>query len=283
MTPGLPGTQGLIAFWPHFNGTSEGSHDLVQGRDCKRDNVDPTLCTTGAEITADGIWMPYVEWNSNGHSMCDWNSVTDLGSGNPFTILAWTYPPSTGSQRMVLFCSGTDPRFYMAVNSNGRLFVGLGNATDNALTPYVANKWQLFSYSYDGNILQTTVDGLAPNNSSFSGSKTFGNSYARLGDGTGSIGHWNGKMGPVAIYNRYMTATEIVQIRHGFWESLTQARVIRGAMASISSSSSFLLLPGWNRRIYGPVVPETYYVIEDAGDTLIDDAADNLVHDGAGI
>lgn len=146
------------------------------------------------------------------------NSI-ELGSFftyNYFTISLWVKPGSTqttyadifdnnhtGSRNMVCQQNSTN------TNQYGFSVIGASTSSNVDLFTLTANTWTHITFTFDGSVARGYT------NASLFGtggscSTNWSSQYFRLGQWGGGGRNWNGKYGNLMIYDRALTATEIL-------------------------------------------------------------------------
>ena len=157
------------------------------------------------------IGTNYESWSLIGNNPFTFDTVTNIPSGNSaYTTSVW-FKTSYNDQALVSF--GTDTSYaanYLYVNSGGYIdnywcgatITSTGNTISN-------NSWHNAVVTYDGTIATIYIDGV------FDTDLTVGTSLSvsptsNLEIAGGYVNDFIGNMGPVMIYNRALTANEVL-------------------------------------------------------------------------
>ena len=146
-------------------------------------------------------------------------NCVELGSFftyNYFTIGLWVKPGSTqttyadifdnnhtGSRNMVCQQNSTN------TNQYGFSVIGASTYSDAGLFTLTANTWTYITFTFDGSVARGYINGSIYGTGG-SCSTNWSSQYFRLGQWGGGGRNWNGKYGNLMIYDRALTATEIL-------------------------------------------------------------------------
>ena len=149
---------------------------------------------------------------------------TLIFNDKPFTISIWFNSSSDSSGDMLYLISNTSRSFWIQIKSTTVNFrsrySGLWNPGKTAPGTIDANTWYNYTLTYNGNSPTTLSNFIAYINGSPStlqeGNTSSQNAYntynvigASLVSGT-PMGHFNGDIGPILIYNRALSANEVL-------------------------------------------------------------------------
>jgi len=163
----------------------------------------PTYSTDGGgSILFDGV-DDYVQLSATPSSLVTSN----------VTISSW-FNTSNATQQMIIGNSGGSNRFYIETFNRSETLVahwGIGSQqnslTSNAII--TTNSWVNYSMTYDGNITIGYLNGLTTDSTSI-GNQTYTNNTLRVGLWVNSL-YFKGNIPQVSIYNRALSAQEILQ------------------------------------------------------------------------
>ena len=145
------------------------------------------------------------------------NTVTNIPAGNSaYTTSVW-FKTTSYNQGLITF-GGTDPYTgnYLYVNGGGSITNNweTDSITSTGSTSLPNNNWHNAVVTYDGTIATIYIDGV------FDTDRTIGSSLSvsptsnlAIGDNAGGefgLSDFQGSMGPVMIYNRALTASEVL-------------------------------------------------------------------------
>lgn len=186
-------------------------------------------------------------------------SATDLLTfgTNPFTIDFWIYITSGSSIRTILsnyddYNGAYNTYFYIGVYTYDTLVMvrkvllldSTGNFVNNTFGADInVNQWAHISFTRDGNTLICYLNGLqissASKSNNYSGSRA-----SRIGGGVAGISSLAGNLPSLKIYNRTLTASEVLQNYNA-----TKSRYIN-VLPPVNDSSLVLNLDAGNRASY---------------------------------
>lgn len=148
----------------------------------------------------------------------DWITIPDAPSldlTTGLTMMAWVYPTSNTGVRDVLIKQGSNVDIYnlYARNNNGKpesnVYVnGLNRMAQGTALPL--NTWTHLAGTYNGSALKLYVNGVQAASINVSGAIACSSGVLRIG-GNSLWGEWfKGRIDEVRIFNRALTASEIV-------------------------------------------------------------------------
>ncbi len=176
---------------------------------------------------------------------------------NPFTIDFWIYITSETNIRTILsnyndYNANYSTYFYLgiftyAVLSMTRkvlLLDSTGNFVNNTFGADInVNQWSHISFTRDGNTLICYLNGVQVSSASKSNNYS-GSRASRIGGGVASISTLAGNLPSLKIYNRTLTASEVLQNYNA-----TKSRYIN-VLPPVNDSSLVLNLDAGNRASY---------------------------------
>ena len=161
--------------------------------------------------TDDYIETSYDSTGVTGLTVSAWAKANSYGSYNCISAQFTAGNASTSS--WVLESVGTSPtgmRFYVDKNGSGTAVYAGGNTTIST------GQWYNFSGTWNGSIILVYINGVAESTTQTGvtsiGDPTTNMTIGCLHNTDGSIpnGLWNGNIGPVHIYNRALSANEVL-------------------------------------------------------------------------
>lgn len=197
----------LVDPWylPSANAYAGSTSVLTKVSDLTNNNNDATT-TNGVNLQS-----PFYDSWALSSNPFTFDTVTNIPSGNSaYTTSVW-FKTSYNSQALVSF--GTDTSYaanYLYVNSSGYLDnYWCGTTITSTGSTINNNNWHNAVVTYDGTIATIYIDGV------FDTDLTVGTSLSvsptsNLEIGGGYVNDFNGNMGPVMIYNRALTSTEVL-------------------------------------------------------------------------
>ena len=132
------------------------------------------------------------------------DSDTEIGDGNPFTIEAWSFAEETVAE-MILGGTTDTERFYFGTYL-GYWRWGIGSEyTTNTGVPAIANEWQHVAWVFDGTSVKIYLNGFLSNDKTYTGDGDLPYIYTSIGavkrqDGTYG-NYYNGKIDEVRVSN----------------------------------------------------------------------------------
>jgi hypothetical protein len=198
-------------YLPSANASSISS-SLQSGQtvsDLTNNNNDATL-TQSVGLTGTN----YESWNFN-NSPFTFDTVTNIPAGNSaYTTSVW-FKTSSSSMGLVTF--GTETSYaanYLYVNSGGYVSNDWSGTTITSTGSTITdNNWHNAVVTYDGTIATIYIDGVFDTDLTVGSSLTVSpTSNLEIGGyiTSYSINEFSGDMGPVMIYNRALTANEVL-------------------------------------------------------------------------
>jgi len=213
--PQFPGIEdGLIFCWdPKNRDCWVGGTNFT---DLKNDITGSSVNIEGDEFDGAITTEGYIDFDGTDDyvDISAWNADSDIGDGNAVTLDAW-FNPDVEGQMMMFSCHGGNPtRFYIETYGTGGSFVahwGFGSNQNSATSTAVVTTGTWYNYvaTYDGDNINGYLNGVLDDTVTGVGSLEFNNSNLRLGI-YGTDFDWDGKLGPLQIYNRALSATEIL-------------------------------------------------------------------------
>ena len=209
---GMPDTNGLIAYY-RFNGdTYDWSGN---GYDGVGANIIPTTNSLG--MTNSAYLFNYSSW-------VEIPDNVQLRTVTNWTLSAWAMSvnPSSYNDRIIDKAgdnfSGV-AGYQLAYLSDNRFYFGAGwgGGGSGIMTPaaYAPNQWHLVTGTYDGSVASLYIDGILTTNAALSLVVTSAKPVQIgrfLQTGSGSVSGWGGSIDDVRIYNRALSAGEVLHL-----------------------------------------------------------------------
>jgi len=131
--------------------------------------------------------------------------------GSSFSIGAWINT-DVSTQGMIISNTNAS-RFYIETYlRSGNLYChwGIGSSQNSATSAaqISTDTWHYYIATYDGNIAKGFLDGVLKDTTTI-GAKSYGSNNLRIGYNLNSLA-FNGEIGPVHIYNRALSSTEVL-------------------------------------------------------------------------
>jgi hypothetical protein len=189
--------------------------------DLTNNNNDATT-SIGVNLTGTN----YESWLLIGNNPFTFDTVTNIPSGNSaYTTSVW-FKTSSYTQGLVNFGTDTASAYmanFLYINNGGYVINDwCGTTITSTGSTLTNNIWHNAVVTYDGTVATIYIDGVFDTDltvgTSLSVSPT---SNLKIGGG-GNQNDFNGNMGPVMIYNRALTANEVltnynnIQSSHGY-------------------------------------------------------------------
>jgi hypothetical protein len=203
--PGNIVTNGLVLYLDAANYLSYVSGSTTW-RDISSSNLSGSLINgptfssgNGGSIVFDGV-DDYV------------NATSSLYVDN-FTLNAWVYKTTSGIQTIIAKGNASfQLNFYLRIAGNSGFFGTSGGFTEISVADLTLNTWNNTVLTYDKNNLKYFLNGVFINQISATNTPILSSSntiIGRLGDFNGQ--YWTGRIASTSIYNRALTASEILQ------------------------------------------------------------------------
>ena len=158
------------------------------------------------------------------------NDNIDLPSLGSFTVSstlsieAWVYPtidPTTNKEIVSQYSTGSLFNCGLSSNNSKYLFayvsrLNLGADITYDTTPYSLNNWYCLTGLYDGSFVWLYVNGIFKSKAAYSNALTATSNNSvwyigKLRQLSTDYYYWNGRIPNVKIYNRVLTASEVLQ------------------------------------------------------------------------
>lgn len=203
-------TSGLVF---HFDAANKRSYpgSGTTWTDLSGNGNDGTL-TNGPSFDSDDVGSISFDGSND---YIDFGSLTPndlIGANGANTISVWFYPDGY-AQRMIMG-NGNANRFYIETfyRSGSTLVVhwGYGSSQNSSTSQAVIihnTKWYNYVATYDQSTAKGYLDGVETDSVSIS-SKTFGGTI-KIGNWQSNL-YWDGRISNISIYNRALTANEIL-------------------------------------------------------------------------
>jgi len=180
-----------------------------------------TTCNDLSTTNAAGTLVNGVTYNTSGGGSFGFNgsnnyiSTTTNLANTEFTIICWIYPnvtPNNNTMFGVGTGTGTRLAIHLRMVSNTSFLFGMYNDDLTATVSGVTSVWNCFAVTLTTGFVQSIYQ-----NGIFNTSRTAGGYYG--GNTTCNIGRWvqdglqfvNGNIPIVQVYNRALSATEVLQ------------------------------------------------------------------------
>jgi hypothetical protein len=194
-------------------------------------------------------------------------SSLGLTSGDPKSLFAWIKPSSisttTGYTRLLNYMPDASNRFLLSLtswNTPNNTYKISGTPNNNSATllktsnNYNLNEWRLVGWTFDGSSQNFYVDGVLQSSiADTSGSYGFtGNSGFIIGARTDtSATFYKGNVGVAQIYNRALSATEILQNYNATKKKYSpEENIVTNGLVLYIDPSKASSYPGTGNTIY---------------------------------
>jgi hypothetical protein len=183
--------------------------------DTVTNNVGTLNGTTFISTTGSGI---FDFDGADDYIQTTFNPYTSIGDNTSWTVSSWVYVSNVTTQQRILGVYDTTraSRFWIGIVNGGILF-GYGNkgAYPISGTSVSANSWQniIVTYSTTTGIISAYANGSINGTYDYagnSGNGTIANANITIGDSIGDSNLLNGNIGPIQIYNRALSASEVL-------------------------------------------------------------------------
>lgn len=203
-------TNGLVGYWP-FNGNAtdvsgNGNNGIVNGATLTTDRFG----NQNSAYSFDGINDQIVVADTN---------ILDITKN--LSLCAWIKPASFGSENKII--TKFPPNSYQLSVWNNKAIIqicpnGQPDYWDNKCISNDSiniNKWSFICgiYDYDNNLMKVYINGVLEKSVSVSGQINSGNAPVIIGNFYGGTNWWwHGVIDDIRIYNRALSATEILAL-----------------------------------------------------------------------
>lgn len=277
-TGGPPAIPGLVGAWT-FNegsGTTAGDSSGRGNTGVLNGPVWTTAGRYGGALTFDGV--------------NDWVSVNDSASLDLTTagsLTAWVRPSTLGAWRQAVLKetpTGLAYSLYATGGSgnrpNGTLSIGGADREVNAPGALGANAWSHLALTYDGTTMRLYVNGTPVATQAQSGAMATSNNPLRIGGNSVWGEYFAGQIDEAHVYNRALTAAEVVADSNSTGTSDTIPPTVPGGVAAIGGIGSVNLT--WTASTDNATTP-TYEVHRSLVDGFSPIAATRIASGVTGI
>jgi hypothetical protein len=212
--PNIPIESMQFAFDPRNPKVLSGSYKTL---------IDDDIATViGAALSGTGYTLG-INFSSATDSL-DFGNLTKINLTSNITVMGWVYPKSFGggsSGRIFDKFKTTVPQTGYALwidNNIGTNAIAYGTGwTVNTSVARLSNQvdlstWQHFAVTHSGTTVTFYKNGASIGTSSSITAPSSGSVVARIGNNAGGTNNFDGTLGAVRIYNKVLSATEILQI-----------------------------------------------------------------------
>ncbi len=208
----------LVGYWNLDEGTGNVSYDKSghgnTGTLTNMNTSNPNGLTSNATSG----------WNASGRfgyglkfdGVNDYVDISALrinGFSN-FTYSVWVYPLSNSNEARIIDFTGGRATLDINLGAGSKLTFSVRNSTTTTIMPIAlppTNAWTYLAATYDNSTMRIYVNGNLTANAEHRGAVDDpGCCYATTIGGT--TGYWNGTIDEVRIYNRSLTAQEIIEL-----------------------------------------------------------------------
>jgi hypothetical protein len=131
---------------------------------------------------------------------------------NPRTFSMWFNPDINQNKNLLGYGKQSSLQMWDIILYQGAVGVHLYQTQAEANTPYTAGVWQNITFTYTHPTIKSYMNGVYKNSYTNSNINTVGNEYLNIGKGTYSpYFYFNGNIGTTLIYNRALSADEVLQ------------------------------------------------------------------------
>jgi len=173
---------------------------------------------TNGPVWADGKYNPALGFDGiNDYVSVNDSPSLDFSTANGITIEAWIFVDTWGNWKDIVFkgdSSGSNTDFQLALVSTGFAWDGTLNGnwrTKYFNTPQNTGQWIYVAVTHDTNIVTCYRDGVSIGSQVDAGNIYHSPHLLAIGrEGTQNYGYFDGKIDEVRIYNRVLSAEEIL-------------------------------------------------------------------------
>jgi surface protein len=196
----------------------------------------------------------------------DYISTTYSGitGTNPRTISIWFRPEITQNKNLLGYGTGNTMRMWDVILYDGLVGVHLYTSGAEAGTPYTVGVWQNIVFTFTYPTITSYMDGVFKATYTNSNINTGTDNLLSIARGVfAAYYYYNGSMGPIQIYNRSLTAQEVLQNYNAMKNRYIFTSTWRTSNTSSGSSTS--------TQVKLPLVSTgTYNMLVDWGDGSTD-------------
>lgn len=209
-------TDGLVfavdaANYQSYPGSGTTWSDMVGGNDGTLVNGPTFDEANGGSLVFDGA-----------NDYVDFGLASDIRPSNEFTWVAWCYPQEKTSKYRTVFSTGYSSttgvqlRMNRSLPTNNNEFIFETNHTlsgqQSVTTGTVDNdKWYMVSGVVDSSTRKIYLNTTLKNNNTVSGDYITGSNNLTIGDNRVATEYWLGNIGPILLYHKPLTPSEITQ------------------------------------------------------------------------
>ena len=178
--------------------------------------------TTWSDLSGngnDGTLVNGPTFNSNGYLDFDGTNdvvtttYTSITGTNPRSISVWFNPDVTQNREIMGYGTQSAKQMWDILLYNGKVGVHLYSSTAEAGISYIVGEWQCVTFTYTHPAIKSYMNGVYNTLYSNTDINTGEAHNLKIGDGAygGGYNYFNGKIGPIHIYDRELSAEEILQ------------------------------------------------------------------------
>lgn len=211
------------------NGPSIVTSGLVLALDAADRNSYPGSGTTWSDVSGNGysailVNGPTVNYQgvtldgTNDYIYINHGGALSFSSGN-YTICVWNKDianPTADYGGIITNDNTGDNAWKIFKDAGQGYYQARSRSTTVLFSNFTVGKWQMYAYTFDAGTVLTYLDGVATGYYATGASNPISNSYIAFGsyrynDAVNGLYLHNQTIGPTMLYNRALSATEILQ------------------------------------------------------------------------
>ena len=141
----------------------------------------------------------------------DIGTISSLNANTNFSISLW-FKENVRKTNGFMFSSGTGTSNDIAINAkNGNLNINVGGTRNVNITSYSSNVWYHVVLTVENTTAKVYLNNGSPTTATVGSINSSSGNLAKIGDLSFVSGYYlNGNIGPIQIYNRALSANEVL-------------------------------------------------------------------------